>query len=192
MSEIAAVLARIGEIQSTFARLQTLEDTGFAALLNDELATAPAPTEVFAPAPARAPAPAVPTDTGTSLARPVPGPVTSDFGIRTHPVSGARTHHDGIDFGAPTGTPVRAAAAGRVSYSGWMSGYGNVIVIDHPGGLQTLYAHQSALLARVGERVGRGEVIGRVGSTGLSTGPHLHFEVKRNGRAVNPAPFLGL
>lgn len=124
------------------------------------------------------------------LARPVDGVVTSGFGYRTHPILGTSRLHAGIDFGAPTGTPIRAAEAGQVVRAGAQGGYGLTVVIDHGGGLATLYAHQSQLAVSAGQSVGRGEVIGYVGSTGMSTGPHLHFEVRENGRPVNPAPYL--
>lgn len=98
--------------------------------------------------------------------------------------------HQGIDIGAPTGTPIYAAAGGQVIFSGWMGGYGNLILIDHLDGRVTAYAHQSRL-AVGGGSVSRGQLIGYVGSTGDSTGPHLHFEVRVNGRAVDPLPLLG-
>ncbi|QBI21899.1 hypothetical protein ER308_03910 [Egibacter rhizosphaerae] len=127
---------------------------------------------------------------GGLLARPVGGPVTSSFGYRTHPVLGTQRLHAGIDFGAPTGTPIRAADGGRVVQAGGRGGYGITVVIDHGGGLSTLYAHQSSLNVSAGESVSRGDVIGYVGSTGVSTGPHLHFEVREGGSPVNPAPYL--
>jgi murein DD-endopeptidase MepM/ murein hydrolase activator NlpD len=127
------------------------------------------------------------------LLRPVDGPVTSPFGDRDHPVTGEHRHHDGVDLAAAQGTPIRAAGDGVVSFVGVQSGYGNVVVIDHPGpggGIQTVYAHQSRIGVAQGEHVGRGQVIGAVGSTGVSTGPHLHFEVREGGRAVDPVPYL--
>jgi murein DD-endopeptidase MepM/ murein hydrolase activator NlpD len=107
-------------------------------------------------------------------------------------VSGAQEFHEGIDIGAAQGTPIRAAASGTVSFAGQMSGYGNVVIVQHAGGLATRYAHQSAMLVTAGQPVVAGEVIGAVGATGEATGPHLHFEVRLNGEAVNPAPYLGL
>lgn len=121
-----------------------------------------------------------------SFVQPAEGPVTSGFGMRHHPILNRARMHYGVDIGAPYGAPIRAAAAGEVIVSEYQRGYGYVIVIDHGGGVSTLYGHCSALLAEVGRSVSQGEVIARVGSTGLSTGPHLHFEVRRNGRPVNP------
>lgn len=98
--------------------------------------------------------------------------------------------HEGIDFAAPMGSPIRAVSSGRVVYSGWATGYGYVVIVEHQRGLRTLYAHNSKLLVRVGEAVGRGEVISRSGNTGNSTGPHLHFEVQVNGRPENPLNYI--
>jgi murein DD-endopeptidase MepM/ murein hydrolase activator NlpD len=98
--------------------------------------------------------------------------------------------HEGIDIAAPAGTPIRAAAAGTVIYAGWLGGYGNLIVLDHGSGLSTAYAHQSALAAGQGQQVAQGQVIGYVGDTGHSFGPHLHFEVRVNGVPVDPLGYL--
>jgi murein DD-endopeptidase MepM/ murein hydrolase activator NlpD len=114
---------------------------------------------------------------------PVSGPVTSGFGWRWGRM------HEGIDIGAACGTPIRAAAAGTVVYAGWMDGYGNIILVDHGGGMATAYGHQSALYVGGGS-VSQGQVIGAVGSTGHSTGCHLHFEVRVNGTPVNPLSYL--
>jgi murein DD-endopeptidase MepM/ murein hydrolase activator NlpD len=115
---------------------------------------------------------------------PVNGPVTSPFGMRWGRM------HDGIDIGAPSGTPIHAAAAGTVIYAGWMEGYGNLVVLDHGNGLSTAYAHQSSIAVGYGQTVTQGQVIGYVGSTGHSTGPHLHFEVRVNGSPVDPLGYL--
>ena len=98
--------------------------------------------------------------------------------------------HEGIDIGAATGTPIYAAAGGTVIYAGWESGYGNLTVIDHGNGLATAYGHQSQIAVSNGQTVSRGQLTGYVGSTGHSTGPHLHFEVRVNGTPVNPLSYL--
>jgi len=125
-----------------------------------------------------------------SLIWPVSGPVTSPFGWRIHPILGYRVFHTGIDIGVGYGTPIHAADSGTVIYATWMGGYGNVIIIDHGRGISTLYAHQSSLAVGVGAKVSRGQVVGYVGSTGFSTGPHLHFEVRVNGNPVDPMAYL--
>ncbi len=125
-----------------------------------------------------------------SLLRPVRGPVTSAFGMRTHPITGVRKLHDGTDFGARCGTPVRAAAAGTVIRTPTDRGYGRRVLVRHGDGLVTGYAHLSSRTVGRGDRVGAGDVVGRVGSTGMSTGCHLHFMVLRKGRAVDPASML--
>ncbi|SHM57581.1 Peptidase family M23 [Caldanaerovirga acetigignens] len=112
--------------------------------------------------------------------------ITSDYGWRIHPVYKSRRFHTGIDIGAPMGTNVVAADDGEVIYTGYYGGYGNTIIIDHGGGISTLYAHLSKILVSEGQSVKRGERIGLVGSTGISTGPHLHFEVRKEGQHVSP------
>lgn len=120
------------------------------------------------------------------LASPVAGRITSGFGMRRHPVLGYMRMHKGMDFGAPWGTPIYAAIDGVVQLAGRSSGYGNFVKINHGNGLQSGYGHMSRIAARVGQRVSRGQLIGYVGSTGMSTGPHLHFEIWKNGVSVNP------
>jgi murein DD-endopeptidase MepM/ murein hydrolase activator NlpD len=117
---------------------------------------------------------------------PVAGRITSGFGERYHPILGYERFHAGVDLGAAAGTPIVAAADGRVVSAGWAGGYGRAVSIAHSGGIETRYGHMSRIAAFAGEQVHRGEVIGYVGSSGLSTGPHLHFEVMKNGRPVNP------
>ena len=117
--------------------------------------------------------------------------VTSGFGGRSDPIRGGRQFHKGIDFEADVGDPVLAVADGVISYAGSRAGYGNTIEIDHGNGFVTRYAHNSRLTARVGDLVRSGQAIARAGSTGRSTGPHVHLEVWENGRAVNPRKFLG-
>ena len=130
---------------------------------------------------------APPGDTTPSAAGfiwPVNGPVTSGFGMRWGRM------HEGIDIGVPAGTPIHAAASGRVVYSGWMGGYGNLVAIDHGGGLSTAYGHQSSIAVGNGQIVTQGQVIGYVGCTGHCFGDHLHFEVRINGSAVDPLGYL--
>lgn len=122
----------------------------------------------------------------SGLLRPVPGAVSSRYGMRRHPVLGYRRMHAGLDFRARHGTPIVAVTDGTVSGAGRMGGCGNAVRLSHGGGLATRYCHMSRIAVRGGQPVNRGQVIGYVGSTGLSTGPHLHYEVYRNGRSINP------
>ena len=112
--------------------------------------------------------------------------ITSKFGMRMHPLLGYTRMHKGIDFGAPYGAPIMAATDGVVRFAGRHGGHGNYVLLKHAGNLMTGYAHMSRILVRVGAHVSSGQVIGYVGSTGLSTGPHLHYETYRNGQAINP------
>lgn len=116
--------------------------------------------------------------------------VSSEFGGRTHPVTGKYKYHSGMDLAAPGGSPIVAAATGKVSFSGVKGGYGNCVMIDHGGGVTTLYGHASKLLVSKGQVVIAGQQIAKVGSTGLSTGNHLHFEVRINGNRTNPRPYI--
>ena len=116
--------------------------------------------------------------------------ISSGFGYRADPFTGGGAFHAGLDFKGPIGAPIYAAAKGTVSFAGVKQGYGNCIEIDHGNGLMTRYAHMSRYTARLGQPVAAGEVIGAIGSTGRSTGPHLHFEVRIHDQAVNPRPFL--
>jgi murein DD-endopeptidase MepM/ murein hydrolase activator NlpD len=120
----------------------------------------------------------------SGLVWPVSGPITSGFGTRWGRM------HEGIDIAVPSGTPVHAAASGTVIYAAWMTGYGNLVVLDHGNGLATAYAHNSSLLVTVGQHVSQGQTISLSGSTGHSTGPHVHFEVRVNGVAVDPLGYL--
>ena len=121
---------------------------------------------------------------------PVNGRISSNYGYRVHPISGARRLHAGMDIAAGTGTPIGAAGNGTVIFAGWRGGYGNCIMIDHGGGIVTLYGHQSSLATSVGQSVSTGQTIGYVGSTGYSTGPHLHWEVRVNGSPVDPRGYV--
>ncbi|MFO7171910.1 MAG: M23 family metallopeptidase [Bacillota bacterium] len=120
---------------------------------------------------------------------PAQGSISDGYGYRIHPLTGRQAFHTGIDIAADAGTPIRAARAGTVGFAGWLHGYGNTVILDHPDGTRTLYAHASRLEVREGKRVAQGEVIARVGSTGNSTGPHLHFEIIA-GRPIDPEPYL--
>ncbi len=129
---------------------------------------------------------------GGQMAWPVPGytRITSAFGMRTHPITGVYKLHTGVDIGAPFGTSFIAANDGVVTYAGWNNAYGNMVIIDHGGGINTLYAHGSEILVNVGDVVYQGDAVLKVGSTGYSTGPHAHFEVRVNGEYVQPLDYI--
>jgi len=118
------------------------------------------------------------------------GTMTSPYGWRVHPIFGTRRLHTGMDFGVGAGTPIRAADHGVVLDASWMGGYGKAVMIDHGQGIVTLYAHTSAFYVRPGQKVRKGQIIAAVGSTGYSTGPHLHLEVRKNGSPVDPLPWF--
>ena len=121
---------------------------------------------------------------------PLNGPITSEFGWRTHPIFGTQRYHSGLDIGGDYGLPIVAAASGTVIHSGWISGYGYTVIIDHGGGITTLYGHNESLLVGEGESVSQGQTIAMCGSTGNSTVPHCHFEVRENGEPVSPYSYL--
>ncbi|MFN5854690.1 MAG: murein hydrolase activator EnvC family protein [Pseudanabaenaceae cyanobacterium] len=121
---------------------------------------------------------------------PAIGPITSEFGWRTHPILGYERFHAGMDIGADHGELIYAADAGTVIFSDWYGGYGNSVIIDHGNGLTTLYAHASEVYVQEGQGVTKGQPIAAIGSTGFSTGPHLHFEVRKDGEPIDPAQFL--
>lgn len=127
---------------------------------------------------------------GGIMSWPVQGKITSPFGYRTHPILKTKELHTGIDIAAKSGTTVVAANAGTVIKSGWNNSYGNLLMLDHGGSIVTLYAHNSSLLVKVGDVVSKGQAVSKVGSTGMSTGPHLHFEVRVNGQYKNPMEWL--
>ena len=116
--------------------------------------------------------------------------LSSDYGMRVHPVLGGRRQHKGVDLAGPIGTPIHAAADGVVSRADWFSSYGLYVSLEHGGALQTRYGHMSRLNVAAGQRVHKGDVIGYIGTTGRSTGPHLHYEVRVAGAAVNPIPYM--
>ena len=127
---------------------------------------------------------------GGGMIWPLGGPVTSEFGWRTHPIFGSQRFHSGIDIGGDYGLPICAAQSGVVIEAGWIGGYGNTVMIDHGGGIVTLYGHNESLAVGVGQQVGQGQVIAYCGSTGNSTGPHCHFEVRLGGEPVSPWDYL--
>ena len=129
---------------------------------------------------------------GGAMIWPIPGysTITSQYGMRVHPITGAYKLHTGMDVGAPTGADFVAAANGIVSKATFNTAYGNMVIIDHGGGVQTLYAHGSEILVQVGQTVAVGDEVLKVGSTGYSTGPHAHFEIRINGQTVNPVEYL--
>lgn len=128
--------------------------------------------------------------TATPSLLPVAGWISSSFGYRRHPYDGSYRLHAGVDISAEPGTPVRAPAHGLVIYSGYREGYGKCVVVDHGYGIRTLFGHLSKIFVTAGARVKRGELLSEVGSTGTSTGPHLHYEIRKNGVPVNPATFF--
>ena len=179
-SEKAGALSAVREDRASFvAEAESLEAE--SAALAAQIAAA---QRAAAAAPATSPSTPAPSSSGGQLGWPAAGPVTSGFGSRWGRM------HEGIDIGVGSGTPVHAAAAGTVIYAGWMSGYGNIVVIDHGNGLSTAYGHNSSLVVAQGASVGKGFVIALSGSTGHSTGPHVHFEVRVNGAPVDPLAYL--
>lgn len=179
LQSVSAQLAAQIQTAQAKAAAQAAEVARAAeAARSSQLASAEAPT----PAPS-APV-ADPTPSSSGLVWPVSGPVVSPFGMRWGRM------HEGIDIAVPSGTPIHAAASGIVVYAGWMGGYGNLIAIQHSGSLATAYAHQSSFAVGSGANVAQGQVIGYVGCTGHCFGPHLHFEVRVNGSAVDPLGYL--
>jgi murein DD-endopeptidase MepM/ murein hydrolase activator NlpD len=164
---------------------------GLAASIERSLSGEPPPAP--GPAPGLVPRPSLhaPPAAAPTPALPVTGPVTSGFGSRADPFTGAPALHRGVDVAAPAGTPIRAAAGGVVRAAGPRGGYGETVEVDHGDGTTALYAHASALLVRAGDKIAPGQEIARVGSTGRSTGAHLHFEVRRGEQAIDPLRALG-
>jgi len=170
VARLAAIEHDIEEFESEISALAREESSIRSAII---AATTPSPS----------------TNAPGELARPVPGRVSSGFGKRVHPISKTVKMHNGVDMNASHGDRIIAAEDGVVILSGVKGGYGNTVMIDHGGGMVTLYAHQSKIGVPVGQAVTRGQTIGWIGSTGQSTGPHLHFEVRINGRPVNPVGY---
>ena len=191
--QLAATSGRVRQLQGQENHLQAESreiaaiarraEAAAAAASRSQDAAAPAAPAAQAPAAPAAAAPAAPVSTG-GWTWPTSGTVTSPFGYRWGRM------HEGIDIGAPDGTPIVAATSGTVSYAGTMGGYGNFVLIDHGGGVTTAYAHQSAIYTSVGATVSAGQQIGAVGSSGNVTGPHLHFEVRVGGGPQDPMGYL--
>lgn len=165
-----AVLGRLEADLVTYTQLVTAYEAE-SARLEEELANA----RWQAAAPGKG-----------GLLWPTDGRAGSGYGYRTHPIFGTRRMHAGVDIAGPTGQPIIAASAGQVVSAGWRGGYGMAVVIDHGGGIATLYAHQSRILVTAGQVVDAGQQVGEIGSTGQSTGPHLHYEIRQNGSPVDP------
>jgi hypothetical protein len=167
MPSLAALLRRLkGRMELRTSQLSALENVLLSRKLKQEIYPEGRPVDV--------------------------GWISSPFGWRIDPLTGRPEFHEGIDFAAPMGTPIHAVAAGVVTWAGPLGGYGNMVQINDGEGYSTLYAHSEKVLVHVGETVKRGEVIALVGSTGWSTGPHVHFQVMRNGQPINPKAFIGL
>ena len=179
-----ALVAARSEKTTTLASIRSDRDSTLAEI--DALEQQSAALEArIREAQQRSSVPAVVAPSGSGvLGWPVSGPVTSGFGVRWGRM------HEGIDIAVGEGTPVRAAAAGTVIYAGWMGGYGNLVVVDHGGGVSTAYGHNTSVTVGIGQRVEQGQLIAYSGSTGHSTGPHVHFEVRINGTAVDPMGYL--
>lgn len=186
----AAVVARVAEVEARLVQQRALlaEMEHEIAHIEGEIAALAREEDLI-----RALIEQEQTSGGTApglLLRPVPGAVSSGFGYRIHPIYGTRRLHTGWDMDGACGEAIVAAAAGRVFFTGWKGGYGYAVMIDHGGGLATLYAHQSSIGVSYDEQVSTGQVIGWVGTTGTSTSCHLHWEVRLSGTPVDPAPYV--
>jgi murein DD-endopeptidase MepM/ murein hydrolase activator NlpD len=182
--ELAAYAREDAAVQRVIA-----QNAGKTPVQTQAQASAPAEEasgETQTDAPAASPSPA----STSGFQWPLNARVTSEFGYRVHPIYRSRRLHAGIDIGAPSGTPIAASNAGVVIFAGTQGGYGRTVIVDHGGGITTLYAHQSKIGAGNGQAVARGDIIGYVGATGTATGNHLHFEVRVNGSPNNPRNYL--
>jgi len=194
----AAQAVQVSAFPTAYARWERVARATVAALLGGVVPVAdvnPAPTRGLdlGPAACQDPPPAQPVGSTKGWVLPLPAgsyTPTSPFGYRRHPILHDWRLHTGQDLGAPMGTPIYAAAAGRVTVSGLNGTAGNQVILDHSGGVQSVYDHMSVIGARVGMQVRAGQILGRVGSTGRSTGAHLHFEIRLGGRPIDPVPFL--
>lgn len=175
VSKVAPLGSGDDEFRRLFSSWQALDRTGGA----------PAASRGFVPLAHRVGSGSIPS------LMPVEGVrLTSDYGMRWHPVLGGRREHKGVDLAGPVGTPVRATADGVVGRADWYSSYGLFIALEHGGDIETRYGHLSRLNVAAGQEVHKGDIIGYIGTTGRSTGPHLHYEVRIAGNAVNPIPYL--
>ncbi|MGE5623762.1 MAG: murein hydrolase activator EnvC family protein [Methanocella sp.] len=188
-AETARIQAKVKEREAVLKRIVS-ERKSYEAALAEEEAEAKR-LESFIKGQQKRGGPSTSQAVSGSLLWPVRGRITSDFGWRVHPILKTKRYHSGLDIAVPSGTPVQATAGGKVILSGWVGGYGKTIIIDHGGGVSSLYGHNSSLLVAEGATVRAGQIITKAGSTGLSTGPHVHFEVRRDGQAVDPRPWLG-
>ena len=191
----AAAAARAAAVRAAAAAAaQAAADRAAAARAAGSAAAVPPPAVPATPAipdvPAAPPPAQQAAPVGGGFVMPAEGTFSSGFGPRVDPLTGASGFHPGQDIAAPEGTPIVAATSGEVAYAGWEQGYGNFTCIDRGDGLATCYGHQSAILVTVGQQVQAGQLIGRVGTTGWSTGPHLHFEVRLDGTPVDPMPYF--
>ncbi|MFW2380136.1 MAG: peptidoglycan DD-metalloendopeptidase family protein [Acidimicrobiales bacterium] len=184
-------LSESGELKAEFERRVAAQEAKVAERQRDIdeltayiIANTPASTT----GPAVAPPPGDPSVEGYDW--PLIGRLSSGFGPRVHPIFGTRRMHTGLDIGGRSGEPIYAAKGGTVISAGWRGGYGNAVVIDHGDGFSTLYAHQSSVAVQTGDVVTLGQVVGYVGSTGWSTAPHLHYELRLNGKPIDPLPYL--
>ena len=183
------------QFKHLFSSWQSLENTGvpaLAAVADAKDMAAAGHAKSLTPAPAGAfAALGMPSKVSIPSRMPVEGVnLTSGYGMRWHPVVGGRRAHKGVDLAGPIGTPIHASADGVVSKAEWFSSYGLYVSLEHGGDIQTRYGHMSRLNVAAGQRVRKGDVIGFIGSTGRSTGPHLHYEVRIAGEAVNPIPYM--
>lgn len=188
MAKIMSENGGIGIADTILRQLREKASTQSAALERAVAAVQAVKQEATAAPPATMPSAVLQAEVSQREAAvlPLQGRITSDFGWRSDPLHGQQRQHHGVDIAAPSGTPIGATRAGKVVFAGRRGGYGNTIIIEQADGKQTLYGHAEQLLAKVGEQVTAGQVIATVGSTGRSTGPHVHFEVRENGQPVNP------
>lgn len=186
----AELRSRIDDFEGKVAELDAAE-AQLNAVIDERQRAAAAPAAPAARAAAAPVSAAVPASGSSGYAYPASGPVTSGFGYRRHPVLGTSRLHAGLDIGASYGTDIWASKGGVVILAGWNGGYGNCVMIDHGDGVVTLYGHMSSILVSDGESVSQGQVIGLIGSTGMSTGPHLHFETRVGGSPENPLNYIG-